>query len=732
MPPVPRPRLGASAPALVVALAATALPALLAAQASPTAPATAAVGATTPAADGRFTVERYLDLERVGDPQLSPDGQRVVYTRGYVNKLTDRWESALWIMNADGTRQSFLAKGSNAQWSPDGTRLAYVAEGEPRGPQIMVRWMDAAGATSQVTRVTEPVADLEWSPDGKSLAFSMFVPSANAWKIDLPAAQQGATWTPAPKHVTALHYRQDRKGFDRPGSTHLFVVSADGGTPRQLTRGAGHVGYRFDGQAGGVGYDWTPDGRTIVVEGVLDTTSDRNYRGAHLYAVDVARGTTRALTTRPGTWAAPSVSPDGRTVAFRGTPDGRYSYKAAQVYVMPLDGSDPQARARVVSGTLDDDPGALFWSRDGRGLWFAVGQRGTSNVWWASADGSGARRVTDGTHMLSLASVARSGAPVGVGVRSSFQQPGEVVRIPLRGGSPTNAPQRLTGVNDDLLASVRLGDVEPLEYTSSGGARVQGWLVRPPDFDPSRKYPLLMEIHGGPHAAYDVGFNPQFQNFAAQGFLVLYTNPRGSTGYGSAFGNAIERAYPSVDYDDLIAGVDAAIAKGSVDTTRMYVGGCSGGGVLSSWVIGHTDRFAAAAVRCPVINWMSFAGQTDVPYFTYNFFDKPFWDDPQPWLKQSSLMYVGKVTTPTLVMTGELDLRTPMPQSEEYYSALKYRGVPAELLRFEGEYHGTGSRPSNWMRTQLYMASWYGRWQRANGRAVPAAPAARVAAAGAQ
>jgi dipeptidyl aminopeptidase/acylaminoacyl peptidase len=209
---------------------------------------------------------------------------------------------------------------------------------------------------------------------------------------------------------------------------------------------------------------------------------------------------------------------------------------------------------------------------------------------------------------------------------------------------------------------------------------------------------------------YNVGFNTMFQNFAANGFVVLYTNPRGSTGYGTEFGNAIQRAYPSVDYDDLMAGVDAVIAKGYVDPANMFVGGCSGGGVLTSWVIGHTDRFRAAAVRCPVINWLSFAGQTDVPLFTANFFDKPFWEDPQAWLKQSPLMYVGNVKTPTLIMTGELDLRTPMPQSEEYFAALKMRGVPTTLLRFAGEYHGTGSRPSNWMRTQLYMMDWYRRW----------------------
>jgi dipeptidyl aminopeptidase/acylaminoacyl peptidase len=209
---------------------------------------------------------------------------------------------------------------------------------------------------------------------------------------------------------------------------------------------------------------------------------------------------------------------------------------------------------------------------------------------------------------------------------------------------------------------------------------------------------------------YNVGFSYMFQNFAANGYVVLYVNPRGSTGYGSAFGNAIFRAYPSVDYDDLMAGVDTVIGRGYVDTTRMYVAGCSGGGVLSSWVIGHTQRFAGAAVRCPVSDWISMAGQTDIPYFTYNFFDAPFWEKPDQWLKQSSLMYVGNVTTPTLLMTGELDLRTPIPQTEEYYSALKYRGVPTTMLRFNGEYHGTGSKPTNFMRTQLYMMSWFQKY----------------------
>jgi dipeptidyl aminopeptidase/acylaminoacyl peptidase len=343
------------------------------------------------------------------------------------------------------------------------------------------------------------------------------------------------------------------------------------------------------------------------------------------------------------------------------------------------------------------------WSSDGNGLYFTADDRGTSNLWYVPIGGT-PRRLTSGDHMLTGFALGRN---TGAAVVSSYRSPPDIVRLSLARDAKSASLTPLTSVNEDLLARVALGDVERVTYTSSGNTTVDGWVVKPPGFDASKRYPLIMEIHGGPHGMYNTAFNYMYQNFAANGYVVLYTNPRGSTGYGSAFGNAIMHAYPSVDYDDLMAGVDTVVARGYVDPQRMYVGGCSGGGVLSSWVIGHTTRFAAAAVRCPVIDWLSFAGQTDIPLFTYNFFDAPFWEKPEQWLKQSSLMYVGNVKTPTLVMTGELDMRTPMPQSEEYYSALKMRGIEAVLLRFAGEYHGTGSKPSNFMRTQLYMMSWY-------------------------
>lgn len=653
------------------------------------------------ASDSLLTVGHYLDYETVADPRLSPDGRQVIYTRRWVNRLEDKWESALWMMHSDGSRNRFLTKGEGAVWSPDGTRIAYLAEGEPKGTQIFVRWMDAEGAVSQVTRLTQSPADVKWSPDGKSLGFTMFKEKAPVWKIDLPAAPEGAKWTKAPRYVDRLHYRQDRRGFTESGFTHLFVVSADGGTPRQITSGEWSVGARFDGLTQSVEWNWTPDGRKIVVDGLKVPDADLRYRDSEIYLVDVETGSITSLTSAPGTWTGPVVSPDGKSVAYSGYPQTKQTYQARTIRVSNLDGSD----VRVLAPALDRDPDRLHWAPDGTGLYFTANDRGSSNLQFAGLDGT-VRQVTTGTHMLSLGSVGRGAA---VGVASGPQAPPDVVRIDV----PLKRPATilpLTRVNEDLLASKRLATVEEIWYSSTNDVKVQGWLVKPPGFDPKKTYPLIMEIHGGPHAMYNVGFNWMFQNFAANGYLVLYTNPRGSTGYGTAFGAAISQKYPGPDYDDLMAAVDTVVGRGYVDASRMYVGGCSGGGVLSSWVIGHTNRFAAAAVRCPVINWISMAGQSDIPYFTHNWFHKPFWEDPAPWLEQSPLMHVGKVQTPTLVMTGELDLRTPMPQSEEYFAALKMRGVPSALLRFEGEFHGTSSKPSNFMRTQLYMMSWYQRY----------------------
>jgi dipeptidyl aminopeptidase/acylaminoacyl peptidase len=649
--------------------------------------------------DTLLTVGHFLDLETVGDPRLSPDASQVVYARNWVNKLEDKWESDLWIMNVNGSKNRFLVRGSSPRWSPDGTRIAYLADGEPEGAQIFVRWMDAEGSTTQITRVTETPGNIKWSPDGNSVSFTMIVPAGpqKDWQIDLPAAPEGAKWTKSPRIVERMHYRADRRGFLEQGYTHLFVVPAEGGTARQLTKGEWNVGARFYGIPFGVGYDWTPDSEAIVFDGFMEEDWDLRYRESHIYAVNIDSREIRQITSEKGPWSNPVVSPDGRRIAFTGYEWTEQTYKASNLYVIGEDGGMSK-----ISGSLDRDPQSLHWAADSRGVYFTVGDRGTQNIYFASTSG-GVRQVTEGAHMLSLNSMAENMA---VGVRRSFHEPGDVVTVDLR------RPQRisrLTAVNADLLADMRLGGVEEISYNSSDGTPIQGWLVKPPSFDPAEKYPLILHIHGGPHAMYNVGFSYSYQNFAANGYLVLYTNPRGSTGYGTDFGNAIDNAYPSVDYEDLMAGVDAVIERGYVDTESMFATGVSGGGVLSSWIVGHTDRFAAAAVRAPVINWISFAGNADITNWGYHRFYGYFWDNPDKWLEHSPLMHVENVTTPTLLMTGELDLRTPMGQTEEFYQALKALGVPTAMIRFHEEYHGTGSKPSNFMRTQLYLMKWFGK-----------------------
>jgi dipeptidyl aminopeptidase/acylaminoacyl peptidase len=650
----------------------------------------------------KLTLDLYLELETVSDPRISPDAKQIVYTRGWIDKMNDKRESSLWIMNADGSRNRFLAKGSNARWSPNGDRLAYLAEGEPKGSQIHVRWMDAEGATSQVTRVDWSPSDLEWSPDGTLLSFSMLVEQKTKWDVKMPKKPEGAKWTEEPKIVERLNWRRDGQGFTDEGYRHIFVVPAQGGTPRQLTSG------NYDHTGG----SWMPDGKSVVFAG--QRHDDYEWRESDIYAVDIASGagqanTVRQLTTRKGPDGSPVVSPDGKRVAYTGYDWAKDTWVDSKIYVMNSDGSNP----RLVSGDWDRSPQGLHWAPDGSGLYFTAQNEGSQNLYHLPlAAGGKVAPVTAGAHLLALGDISSSGLVVGT--LTSAHKPADVVSLEMVRSpeGPRHKPLRqLTSVNDDILAGRKLGQVTEMWYSAPDGLKIQGWYVTPPDFDSARKYPLQLHIHGGPHSMYGVGFNYGWQEHAANGYVILYTNPRGSTGYGSKFGNEIMRAYPSKDYDDLMAGVDALLAKGFVDPQNMFVTGCSGGGVLTAWIVGHTDRFAAASANCPVTDWLSFVGTTDGASWYYNFEKLP-WEDPSEHLRRSPLTYVGNVKTPTMLMTGVKDLRTPIPQTEQFYSALKLRKIPTAMIRFNEEWHGTTSKPSNFVRTQLYLRRWFEQWKR--------------------
>jgi dipeptidyl aminopeptidase/acylaminoacyl peptidase len=641
-----------------------------------------------------LSLDMYMDWEWVSDPQISPDGTQIIYTRRWVDAVNDRRESSIWIMNADGSRNRFLVDGSSPTWSPSGDRIAFTARGEPNGNQIFVRWMDAEGSTTQITRVENSPGGIEWSPDGTHIGFTMLVDSNERWSVQMPRRPDGAKWTEDPKVVTRATYRRDRQGYVDQGYQHVFVVPAEGGTPRQLTDGMwNHSGNR-----------WTPDGREILFAANRvdedEYTSRELWRQSDVYAVDVASGAIRQLTTRDGQDGNPVPSPDGSLVAYVGDDKHDDTYKNPHIYVMDRDGGN----SRMISGDFDRSPNGLTWASDGSGLYFNVSELGTRNVYFVSRDG-GVRQITEGNHLLDFSSMTDDGLMVGT--RSNYHEPGDVVSFRAsRGVEGESGLAELTRVNDDILTGVALGQVEEIWYKSVDDFDIQGWVITPPDFDPNKKYPMMLAIHGGPHGMYNVGFNFGWQEHAANGYVVLYTNPRGSSGYGSAFGNSIKRAYPGKDFDDLMNGVDQVVGRGFVDEDNMFVYGCSGGGVLTSWIVGHTDRFAAASANCPVTNWLSFVGTTDGITW-YNNFDNYPWDDPSEHLRRSPLMYVGNVTTPTMLMTGELDLRTPMPQTEEFYAALKVLKIPTAMVRFKGEWHGTSSIPSNFMRTQLYLRKWF-------------------------
>jgi dipeptidyl aminopeptidase/acylaminoacyl peptidase len=650
-------------------------------------------------ADAPLRLEQYLSWETVLAPQISPDGRSIVYSRSRTNALDDRFDDELWLMDADGHDDHRLAAGRQAIWSPDGTRIAYVSTIEGR-EEIFVRHMSAAQDVVQVTRGADHPADLSWSPDGAWLAFRSVAASKPQWTIELPRPD-GAHWTEDPLVTDRLQFRDARVGV-RKGNKHIFIVPATGGDARQLTQGAFEVAALYTVVDFSGRLTWTADGKTILFSANTDQDADLQFRSSAIHAVDVASGSIRKLTRTPGFWLEPSLAPDGRTLAFWGSTDSAAAYPPRQLRIATIDG----ANERTLVADLPGDVRYLDWAPDGRGLYYVVEREGSRNLHYTALDGT-TRAVTAGAQALVISSMSSSGMVAGT--RATTDKPEDVIRFKL---SDARNIRQLTAVNDDVLREVQLGRVEELWYPSSDQTRVQGWVMYPPGFDATKKYPLILYIHGGPHMMYDVAFSFRFQEMAANGYVLLYVNPRGSTGYGSAFANAIDNAYPGSDVEDLMSAVDVVAKRSYIDPRRLYVTGCSGGGLLTNWIVGHTTRFAAAASLCSISNWLSFAGTADTKMWPYSTIRPAIWENAQHWLERSPLIYAAKVRTPTLLMSGENDLRTVPGQAEEFYAALKLNNVPTRLILLKNQNHGWPTIPSNFMRAQLYLRKWFAEWTR--------------------
>ncbi len=645
-----------------------------------------------------FAQEDVFNLELVNDPQVAPDGRRVVYVRTSMDIMKDQPRANLWIINADGTenrpllssRQSF----SSPRWSPDGKRLAYIS-GAEGSPQMYVRWMDI-GQTALISNLSKAPGSLAWSPDGQWIAFTMFVPKEKEPLAKAPAKPEGAEWAPPVKVIDTVVYRADGEGFLESGFTHVFVVPAEGGTPRQLTQGDFDHGGRLA---------WTPDSQHIVF--AANRAADWEYDPveSEVFTVAVADGELKQLTTRNGPDLGADVSPDGKHIAYIGFDDHEQGYQVSHLYLMNADGSD----AHLLLAELDRDVDNLHWDGASRGVYFQYDDHGSRKIGYVSTDGR-MRVVAEGVGGNDLGRPYTSGAfTVAKNDTLAFtvntpQRPAELAVSGGRGQA-----RQLTHLNEDLFGRKTLAEVRKITWKSShDGREIDGWVVTPPDFDASKKYPLILEIHGGPFAAYGPNFSTEVQLYAAAGYMVLYANPRGSTSYGEEFGNLIHHNYPGNDYDDLMSGVDAVIAAGNVDADNLFVTGGSGGGVLTAWIVGNTGRFRAAVVAKPVINWTSFVLTADATNFFYKYWFPAFpWDNQEQYWKRSPLSLAGNVTTPTMLLTGEADYRTPISESEQFYQALRLRKVETVMVRVPEASHELVGRPSNMIAKVANILAWF-------------------------
>ena len=648
--------------------------------------------------DGTFRLKDVFDLEYASDPRISPDGSQVVYVRNFFDIMNDRQRSNLWVVGADGRNHRPLTSGNrndaSPRWSPDGTRLLYVSSSEGSS-QIYQRWMDT-GQTAKLTDLTSRPGGLSWSPDGRWIAFSTFVKDTKKPYASMPEKPEGAQWAEPAKVITRLRYRFDGQGYLPEGYHQLFVIPADGGSPRQLTSGP------FDHRGAP---DWTPDSKALVLSANRHEDSDYQPLNDEVYELRLEDRSIKQLTERKGPDNDPAVSPDGRSIAYLGFDDKYQGYQVTRLYVMNRDGSG----ARVLTGSFDRDVSGLVWDTDGKSIYFSYDDQGITKVAFAALDGK-VETLSSGVGGTDLGRPYASGSfTVGRNGSVAFtattpNRPADVA-IASRGGKA----RLLTSLNEDLFGHKQLGAVEVISYESSADKRkIQAWVVKPPGFDATKKYPLILEIHGGPFANYGERFAAEIQLYAAAGYVVLYVNPRGSTGYGEEFGNLIHHNYPGQDYDDLISGVDAVLTRGYINPEELFVTGGSGGGVLSSWIVGKTNRFRAAVVVKPVINWYSHALTADAYNFFYKYWFSGYpWDRTEEYMKRSPISLAGNVQTPTMLMTGEEDHRTPISEAEQFYQALKLRKIDTALVRVPGASHGLVDRPSQLISKVTHILQWF-------------------------
>ncbi|WP_224484943.1 alpha/beta hydrolase family protein [Robertkochia aurantiaca] len=648
----------------------------------------------------------YLDvfkLEYASDPQIAPDGEHIVYVRNGFDIMKDRRQGTLWLLDTDSGTQLKLTEGQNWEsspaWSPEGDRIAYISSTD-EGAELFIYWVDA-GRSARISQLPESPSHLTWSPDGSHIAFSMMVDEKAPVIAGMPEKPEGAKWAGTPRITDRLKHEADGRGYLQPGYRQLFVIPAIGGSARQLTRGERN----FSGPL-----SWSPDGRSIYFSANLNEDWEYDFVNSEIYRLDVQTGETTALTDRKGPAESPVVSPDGSMIAFTGFEDRVQTYQVSELYLMNLESGE----IRSLTGDLDRSIDQVNWAANGKGLYFTYDDFGNSKVGYTDLKGS-TEVIADNLGGTSIGrpypggsySVNEEGE-----IAFTYTDPHHPAEVAFTSGK--GKIKILTGLNDDILSHRKLGEVEEVRYTSSvDGRELQGWIVKPPHYEEGKSYPLIVENHGGPILNYGDRFSAEMQLYASEGYLVFYPNPRGSTSYGEEFGNLLYNNYPGDDYQDVMDGVDHLIGKGYTSEDQLFVTGGSAGGIMTAWIIGKNNRFEAAVVAKPVMNWISKTLVADnyYGYANYRYPGQP-WENVETYWKFSPISLVGNIETPTMVMVGMEDLRTPPSEAKQLYHALKIRKKETVLVEIPEASHGIASRPSNLITKIKHTVAWFEKYKK--------------------
>ena len=641
--------------------------------------------------------EAVWDLRGLSDPQIDPSGRTIAYVEDWTDILDDSSYSNIYLIAPDGSHRRVLNSGkfreASPRWSPDGKRLAYLSSRRGK-TQLHVRDM-SSGADAVITDGAEAPSLPAWSPDGKWIAFLRFHPGAPGWNPELPAKPEGAKWAPQALALTNLRYTFDGAGVLRPGTNRIFAIPAGGGEERQITpEGYFHTSYLFEPELA-----WSADSHSILSPAVRSKEGWDNYTGGEIFRFPLDGQAPAALTRFSGYKTAVRVSPDGSRIAFSGFAWKGQTYHVSKLHVMDSDGGN----LKILTPDWDRDAAAPVWSADSKRISFLSDSEGATNIYAVSL--SGVRRdVTSGARRLSGYSASASG--LAVAIHNSPVEPGVLVAI------ADGKEKKIWDPNRTYLTGCPLAPAEEVRYDAADHTPIQGWVIKPPGFQPARKYPLLVSIHGGPHGSYGASFMHELQMYAAKGYVVLYANPRGSTGYGEAFGNVIQHRWPGDDIGDVLAGVDSLVRAGYADPDRLGVIGGSGGGLMTAWMVTQTTRFRAAVSLYPVTNWFTHVGSADNGYYIGSVYRKGMpWDAaPEDYLSHSPLFYAKNVRTPTMIITGDEDWRTPVAQSQEFYRALKALGVDTVFVRVPGETHGIRLHPSHRAAVIAHGMAWFDKY----------------------